>query len=208
MQTFHRRHIDALGPVLARFRVPPPFAEETAQLVAERLLVPVPPEPPRIAAYAGEGPLASWVAVAATRVALSRLRQLGREQRLLDPSSASANILLAAPADPELDVLKERYRPALQRALREAIQTLPARERILLRLSLIEGVSLQKIGRSYGVDASTVCRWLASARERLLEKIRAHFQQNGPVGATELASVVRLVRSQVDISLSGWQSGS
>jgi RNA polymerase sigma-70 factor (ECF subfamily) len=88
----------------------------------------------------------------------------------------------------------------LQEGLRRGLAALSPRERTILRLNLVAGVSLERIGKTYGVNQSTVSRWVAQARDRILETMRQPTQTE--IQPDDFASIVRLVRSQVDIGMS------
>jgi RNA polymerase sigma-70 factor, ECF subfamily len=70
-------------------------------------------------------------------------------------------------------------------------------------LTLIAGLSLDRVGAMYRVNPSTVSRWLSAAREELLARMQRHLRETRNLDPAELESMVRLVRSQVDVSLSG-----
>jgi len=76
------------------------------------------------------------------------------------------------------------------------------RERIVLRMHLVNGLSVEKVGKMLGVSQSTVSRWLASARERLLDDSKANLGNRLGVTSAQLASLARLVASQLDMGLS------
>src|SRR5262245_32738408 len=72
---FHREFANVIARVLARRRASWDVADDAAQALTERLLV---GEKPKIADYAGRGPLRSWVASAAATTLLMMRRSEGR----------------------------------------------------------------------------------------------------------------------------------
>src|SRR5262249_27245406 len=86
-----------------------------------------------------------------------------------------------------------------QLALRESVAALSSRQRLLLRQHYTFALSAEQIGAVYGVHRVTAHRWLTEAREELraqtLEKLQARL------GLEDLQSLVRLVQSQLDVSL-------
>ena len=106
------------------------------------------------------------------------------------------------PADPELDFFKRRYRGEFERALEEILAKLGDRERVLMRLSLVNQVSVENIGKMYGVSQSTASRWLGQAREQMADELRKVLGERLKVPASELNSLAGLVASQLDLSLS------
>ena len=54
----------------------------------------------------------------------------------------------------------------------------------------------------YGVHRATAKRWLASARETLMQRTREHLQAALGVNTVELRSAMDLARSRLELSLS------
>jgi RNA polymerase sigma-70 factor (ECF subfamily) len=178
------------------------FAGEVRQVVLERLLVGSGGNPPRIAEYSGQGSLHKWARVAATRVALNLRRGHKRE---VDPEDHEIAKLIATP-DPELDLIKRRYHQDFRAAFRAALSGLPAQTRQVLRLHLVDGLPLERIGQLHGVNKSSVSRWLAAGRAQLLEAVRAQLRARLGVDGAELDSLIGAVQSQLEISLGGLMS--
>ena len=156
--------------------------------------------PPRIAQFAGRAPLGRWMHVIADRLAIDLCRTVEVDQR------AQRQIMdgLADRADsPELDYLKEQYRDVVREALQHALATLGDRDQILIRLHFVSGASVEAIGRTYRVSQSTASRWLAHARDLILSALRAELRERLGASAAEVDSLVVLVASQLDASLSG-----
>jgi RNA polymerase sigma-70 factor, ECF subfamily len=200
-QIFVGHHLAAVPRYLASIDPSPWLAEEVTQELAEKLLVAHPPLPPRLASYGGRGPLESWVAVAAQRAALSMLRQ--RDPVALRSRASSVESAMAAGLDPELRLARAEVKLHFEEALRTALGGLGSRERMLLRLSLVSNLSYLKIGKVYGVNASTIARWIMQAREELLERMQRHLKQTHGLDPSELGSLLGLARSQIELSLSG-----
>src|SRR5205085_10230752 len=103
---------------------------------------------------------------------------------------------------PEIAYLKERYRVDFEHALRKALQVLSERDRALLRLHLVSGVTVERIGKMYGVTQPTASRWLAQARASMLDEIKTTLGKRLGTSPDELASLAGLVASRLDMSLS------
>ncbi|WNG32305.1 sigma-70 family RNA polymerase sigma factor [Archangium violaceum] len=174
-------------------------ASEVCQVLREKLLTPEPGRPPRLADYQGQGPLAAWLRAAAVRTALNLRRSSQRQARAEEEALADATV----PGDhPELELLRQRHRTDFQAALAEALAALPSRERTVLRLHLVEGLSLERIGTVYRTHKSTVSRWLARAREEVLAGTRSRLAERLRLSDGELHSLLRDVPGQLDQSLS------
>jgi RNA polymerase sigma-70 factor (ECF subfamily) len=177
------------------------FIEEALQTLRARLLV-----GPRakIADYAARGPLVAWLSVAAARVALDAIRS--RNARKLHHADLPDR-LAQTESSPLNDIVKSRYRDSFQRALKNAIHALPARERNLLRLQLVGRCSIDQLGRMYLVHRATAARWLEAARNRVFESVRQQMKAEHHLSDGEFDSIARGVRSQLDLSITATISG-
>lgn len=171
--------------------------EEVRQLVRERLFVAPSGRRPKIAEYSGRGSLGSWVRVVTLRVASNR-RRTEKPHEDLDAASEAKVLPLV---DPELAILRARYRPVFDEALRAAFADLAPRERTLLRMHYVDGVPLDRLGLVFNVHRATVARWLASARESVLDRTIALVRDRLNVSAAELESLLPVLRSGFTLSL-------
>jgi RNA polymerase sigma-70 factor (ECF subfamily) len=171
--------------------------DEVRQCLHERLLVPD-EGPPRILQYGGRSALATWVGVAAQRMAFTLLRAESARRRTTERAGEE---LLPVDLDPELQYLKERYRDDFKAALAAAIGRLGQRERTVVRLYTLGGLTLARIGTMFGVDESTVSRWVQRARETILAETQRELGVRLGIRVAEVPSLVRLVSSQLDVSL-------
>jgi RNA polymerase sigma-70 factor (ECF subfamily) len=195
------RYLSAAGEALAHMRLAGDLAEDIRQKVLEKLLVSDGGAPSKLARYAGRGKLRGLVKVVAVRTALSELRKGGREVAMPE---AGADIFADDPgaADPELAFVKRRYRAEFKLAFEDAVGDLGERERNLLRLHLLRGVTLEALAEIYGVHRATVTRWLTKARERLLSSTRERLGARLDIGRSEIDSVMKWIGSRLDASVS------
>ena len=195
---FERVHLSRVGSFVGRIDPSPAFAEEVAQTMREALLVGARGNAAEICKYSGRGPLSSWLRVIAVRTAL-RIR---RERIRASPmKEAEKEFELSRTVDPELDYLKVRYRAAYEEALKESLRSLPDRDALLLKLHYLDGLSIDSIGTLYGIHRSTVARWRARVRRSVLDGTREQLQRRLSLTESEFDSIVKLVRSQLAVSL-------
>jgi len=176
------------------------LTEDEAQDVTQQVLAAVlvgEDGTPGIAGYAGQGPLDAWLAAIAFRIGLRR-RSSARRETPDGTADATANGW--EQADPELDFIKKRYREHFDAAFRQALRGLSPRDKNVLRLYL-GGLNIERIGVCYGVHRATVARWIGDARERLLGETRASLASTLQLQASEVDSLVGLLKSQVEVSL-------
>lgn len=180
--------------VVRRVDRSPAFIEDVLQAVREKLLV---SRPPKIGEYGGRASLRSWLATTAVRTALNMRRRKDDVAMTHLPSSIGEKLA----HEPELELLRERYREPFEEAVRVSLASLTTKERALLRMHLGERMSVDRLAAAYGVGRSTTQRWLAAARERLLELTRERLREQLGLTSSELESLAALVRSDLDVSV-------
>lgn len=178
------------------------FSNELRQRVFQHILVGGAAEGPRIAHYAARGPLGAWVRVAAVRMGISLLREERRPGRVSDEDDWAEGLSLPGAGTPELDLIKAQYAREFGKALTRACHALGDRERSMLRMHFADGLNIDHIGDAYGVHRATAARWIARAREELMEKTRMFLQEELKVSPSEWSSLHRLIQSQISISMS------
>ena len=77
-------------------------------------------------------------------------------------------------ADPSADALATITLDERKRLLKEALQTLPERERMAIVLRDIEGHSTQEVAKILGVEEVTVRSQISVARVKLAKYVRKH----------------------------------
>jgi RNA polymerase sigma-70 factor (ECF subfamily) len=204
LAAFERDYIREVDIALARMRIGPPRLADVQQLVRQRLFVGggtagQPTSPGKIAEYAGRGDLRRWVRSVAVRTCLNELRK-GKREVLADDDHLIAQHAIAAD-DPEIDYMKRTYAGEFRAAFGEALAGLGPREQTLLRYHHVDGLNIDEIGAIYRVHRVTAFRWLEKAKEQLVKTTLETLRTRLRLPADELASVLRLIRSQVHLSL-------
>jgi RNA polymerase sigma-70 factor, ECF subfamily len=197
---FERCHMVAVEAAAAR--VGGDLVDEVKQVVREILFLGAGAAGPAIATFSGRGNLRAWIRVIATREALRLIR---RDKGRVGVQDEGLYAVLAPTddSDPQLAHLKERYRAEFRKVFLSAVADLPRRERVALRLHILDGLSIDEIAPMYRVHRSTAARWLSRAREMLLTATRAGLMRELGLAAGEVDSVIRLIQSNLDVSLGG-----
>jgi RNA polymerase sigma-70 factor (ECF subfamily) len=201
VERFEETHLRALGPVLgAALQSSAVDVDEVRQRLRVRLFVGDAGRGPLVGSYSGRGALSAWVRVAAVRLALTLARDVAIGARA-GRRASDEGALAGRDVDPELAFIKERYRREFEEAFGAALSAASTRERALLRLNVVGGLSLEQIGKMYGVDRSTISRWLADARRALLDNTEMALKQRLGTAPADFASMARLFTSQLEIDL-------
>lgn len=184
-------YIARVPDILATKRLPAHAIDEIRQTVRERLLA---GDPPYLAQAVGKGTLAGLVAVIASRCALDWMRR----ERVHD----AVDDALAASADPARDLDRARSQSVLKAAFESAVEDLDARDRTLLRLHLVDGLTIDDVARMYQIHRATAARQIEKAREQVAASTRRRLALVKGLSRDELGDLHGLVASQLDLSLS------
>jgi len=96
--------------------------------------------------------------------------------------------------------LRRDAKSLLKKALRHALERLPARERMMTLQHYVDGVGVVPLGKLFGVAPSTVSRTLARARVQLLAEIQRALHNEHRLDRVEVDRLVDLVASQLTLS--------
>jgi RNA polymerase sigma-70 factor (ECF subfamily) len=196
---FESHCLGVVDSAVSRHGVGSDIVAEVKQAVRERALV-GDSGPPRIAGFSGRGDLRGWVRVMATRESILLAKRARREMTEDDEELLHAFV---TPGDAELDRAKQEYAGEFKRAFDAALHSLPAREQTLLRQHVIDGLSIDQLGALYHVHRATAARNLERARQAVLAATRAQMMGRLKVRPSELDSILRLIRSKLEITLRG-----
>lgn len=198
MSAFDAHFLPGVAQFVAQIDRSPAFADEVRQELREKLFVHEQGVVPKIAEFTGRGPLGGWIRVSAVRTALN-LRRGAKDH--VDADGEAGPTLKAQGPDPELDYLKTRYGRELREALQTTLASLPGDERSVLRMHYLDGLNIDEIGTAYRVHRSTVARWLAASREKILEETKRVLSDKLHLDKGEVESMLGLVQSQLDVSI-------
>lgn len=194
---FEEHAMRGVDASLKRRGIADDIIEEAKQNVRERMLVRRADHDPRIVDYNGRGPLRHWLRVAVVREGILLSKREGKQEGVAFDFLS----LPTAHDDPEIAFFKRRYRDEYKQAFEAATQKLSSRERALLRQQYLLGMNVDEIGTVYQVHRATAARWVQSAREELFAKARFELSQRLGVARTEIEDIVRMIESQLEVSL-------
>jgi RNA polymerase sigma-70 factor, ECF subfamily len=193
---FEAAFADDLRAMTARFRDLP--ADELRQHLRIKLFVGSAESAPKIRDYSGTGSLRSWLRVTAVRsfIDLTRSTRAHRYEQELDAED------LLGFATPQHVSIRSELAAAVKSAFAAAVAQLAPRQRVFLRHAYVDHHTLDQIAAHYSVHRATVARTLAAAREQLISETRARLVGNIGIDSEELTSVIRMLDSRIDLSLS------
>lgn len=193
-----RAVLPPLVPVVARIADGTAQVEDVMQILMTKLLTEDGADEPKILQYSGRGPLGGWLRVAAVRAALSL-----RRKRVDEPHTGEQMLERVAQGGADLEIvhLRARYAADFEAAFHDTIRALQPRDRNLLHLHFIDGLTTDQIGLTYGVHGATTARWIGKARQTLFEGTKALLSDRLNLSAAEFQSLMGLLLSQLDISI-------
>ena len=182
-----------------------PESEDLAQEIVTTLLASMEPgKDSKLAGYNGKGSLAGWLRVAVARAAIDHFRRF-RKEILVDNWETQGNEVqvMAEVALPSrgAEPLDSRWGPVLSRLLAEDLKGLAPRDRLLLSLYYVHGVSLKAIGRQFDVHEATASRWLESLRQGIRKRIERELRRQHGLRDRDLDSLWRSVSDNDSFSL-------
>jgi RNA polymerase sigma-70 factor (ECF subfamily) len=198
IDAFQRAFRADVARAIARTDSSPAFLDDVMQALSVKLFVRAGEAPPAIAEYGGRSSLRGWLITVAKRTALNLRRNKADQAHEAIASGVTA---LGTAAGPEMALLKARYKAEFERSIRAALASLSEKERTLLVLHLVNGMTLPQLAVMQKVSRATVARWLAVAREALFEATRKELVGRLKLSESEYESLVALVRSQLEVSL-------
>jgi RNA polymerase sigma-70 factor (ECF subfamily) len=190
--TFH------VARAVASVDASPAFVEDVLQSTREHLLVAAPGAIARIADYAGRASLKSWLSTVAVRRAINHSRREARGRRTIAYGHADLRLVRGSP---ELDYLRRRYKGAFEDVIRDCIGRLPRQQRLLLRLNLVEGMSIDGLATAYAIGRSTAARRLVQARRELFDGVCRELRTRLKLSRRDLDSLAGEIQSQLDVSI-------
>jgi RNA polymerase sigma-70 factor, ECF subfamily len=194
---FEQHCLNGIQNAISRYCDSADQVAEVKQRVRERALV-GDAGPPQIDRFSGRGDLRGWVRVIAVREAIDMLRRSRRETPVDDDTLLHAFV---TPGDPELEHVKARYLEEFKHAFSHALRGLSARDQMLLRQHVIDGLTIDQLAAFYRVHRATAARNLQRARRAVLQATRERLASRLEVKPRELDSILRLIRSRLEVTL-------
>ena len=192
--TFEKLVRDETTRAVARLGKNAPAAEDVVQELLFKLLVRQNDQTiVKLSAFGGHGALHAWLRVAAVRAAISLTRR--KQDHLVDDEALAA--VADDTDDQALAFLKSSYRAQFKAAFEATLAEMPRRGRTLLRLQIIDHLTLEEIGAFYQVSRATAARWLADARSELVGGTQKRLVASLSISSTELSELMKLVASSL-----------
>ncbi len=199
LTSFETTFFPELEGALASMKLPAAKRDDVKQILRRDLFLSPEGGRPKIASYDGRGELRGWLRVTAVRAALKVLRK-ERHDLLVEDDQLFDR---AAPDDDlELAQIRKQARELFKEAFTAAVSTLSSRDQNLLRQQVLDGLSIDELGKLYQVHRATAARWLEQARAALLAETRRILTGRMGLTAGECDSLLRIAPQELDLTIS------
>jgi RNA polymerase sigma-70 factor (ECF subfamily) len=192
------RYFPLVRNALGRMRLPGHTVDDVLQWLRGHLFLARRDGRPGIAGFhGGRGTLAAWLSVIAVREAY---RLIERDRR--DAGDGDGELLRRASSerDVEQKYTRKWSQAAFERAFVLALAQLTDREKSLLRLHYLDGMTLEQLATLYRTHRATAVRWLAAARQRLFDRTRAMLADELRLPFSDCDSIIRAARDQLELT--------
>ncbi|MBP1623005.1 MAG: sigma-70 family polymerase sigma factor [Acidobacteria bacterium] len=164
----------------------PDDGEDLAQEIITKLLK----EQNHLAGYNGRGSLAGWLRAAVSHAAVDRFRRKRKQISLEDLPANSPQPALTDPGTKaEEEIFDARWSTVISGIANEIVSRLPARDRVLLGLYYLRGVTLQTIRKQLGIHEATASRWLEKLRRDIRKQVEAELRKKHGLRSSEIQSL-------------------
>lgn len=196
LKWFEDAFVAHVGQYLIKLRLADDVIDEVRQLVRIRMLAG--PEP-KLGLYSGRGALDAWIRILAVRTALNHMDS--RKPDELRRNDGSLDALVDHGGSHELRYIQQHHRANFQAALDASLALLPARDKTLLRMSFVDGHSIDVIASIYRVHRATVARWLVSIRKQVLDDLRQRLSLDLQSTPSEARSLIKVMWGEAKVSV-------
>jgi RNA polymerase sigma-70 factor (ECF subfamily) len=99
--------------------------------------------------------------------------------------------------------MRKLHGAELAGALKEAIAGLPEGDRVLIKMSVIDELTIDELCGLYDVHRATVARWIVRLKQQIFDEAVRILRARLALDTAEVESLCRAVQSQLDFSLGG-----
>jgi RNA polymerase sigma-70 factor len=199
LSAFASTYLSTVDLYLEHFKNAAVCSDDVRRELEDTLLFGRRTPPGRIGQYRGNGPLKNFVATAARNAALTMLRTRGRHM-VNDFDDLASQV--SAPFEGTESIAAARDEGVVRDAVRSALLGLDRRQRTIVRLHLVRGVTFTKIARMLKVHQSTVSRSFDAALHTLYRAIRRELHELHGMSESEMQSIIHDVRGRLELTWS------
>ncbi|HEX2571499.1 MAG TPA: transcriptional regulator [Polyangia bacterium] len=197
VDAFGEHGLSRLATFLVGVTAAPWLIDEVRQVLRVKLLVGEVDARPGIAQYKGKTTLERWLKAVAVNTALKLLSAREASSPQVDDGQLLIDRLVTE--DPAAAYLKANLYEVVKPAFEEAFATLKVEDRNLLRLWLLDNLSIDRLAALFNIHRASAARRLVRAQEALYKAVKRSLRKRN-VPLLEIDSLIKLVRS-LELSL-------
>lgn len=202
LQAFDAAYRGDIDRAFARIRPSGIGLDDAHQIMRQKLFVGSELRRPSILEYAGRGGLRAWLRMTAIRAFIDLAREHRDDRHEVSLEDALLGDVPAVGLTPERALVRGELRGELRAAFQDAVASLTARQRNLLRQHLVHELTIDQLAALYRAHRSTCARWLEAARDDLVRGVRKQLSSRLGVQLAQLDEIMQLVTTRLDITLS------
>lgn len=162
----------------AAYKVGGQRAVDAVDNFSAELVLPRNQRPPRISTFLGRTPLTTWLRTVVVNFWLTQTRRDRYERPAEVPEVVHRE-------SPDHAVDGRPCRDLLEPVFRQAVRSIDAEDRLLLKLLLLDGVPQKDVARGMQLNSGTITRRRQKAAEQVLLDVRAQVAQSGQAASTQ-----------------------
>lgn len=177
-------------PMLRRFASKACGNVDDGEDLSQEIITNMLNERKRLAGYGGRSSLAGWLRVVVSHAAIDHFRRTNKQVSLEELQQNEGDAGFAVPSNNEdLEQQDARWGPVVSSIVNETISNLPARDRLVLGLYYLNGVSLKVIGNQFGIHEATMSRWLDRLRRDMRARVEQELRKKHGLRTNEIRTV-------------------
>lgn len=181
-------------PMLRRFAAQACRNIEDGEDLSQEIFTRMLDERKRLAGYGGRCSLAGWLRAVVSHAAVDRFRQTRKQVSLEELQENEGEAVLIDPHNNEdLEAEDSRWAPIVSRIVHEALSNLSARDRLILGLYYLNGVSLKVIGGQFGIHEATMSRWMDRLRRDMRSRVERELRKKHGFRTTEIRALLNKI---------------
>jgi RNA polymerase sigma-70 factor (ECF subfamily) len=178
--------------------------EDLAQEIVAKLLQ----EKNRLAGFNGRGSLAGWLRVVVAHSAVDRHRRTKKQTSLdeLEENGAAVAVACSGEQDCE-DALDSGWGAIISDIVRNCLDQLSGRDRLILSLHYLQNSPLKIIGRQFNVSEAAVSRWIERIRKDIRKQTEKALRKQHRLRAGEIQTLWKwILPDSIAKSMGGGQT--
>ncbi len=160
----------------------------------------------KLAYYSGRGSLGGWLRAVVAQLAVDQYRKISRfvqveEDREFDSLASGSSEMSGNGDDPEENLADKTMQRDVADALKSAIETLEAEDRLIMKLYYFDDMKLKDIGATFGFHEATASRKLVRIQSLIRKSSEKTLRDRHGWSESEVTKYLSETASKLGISV-------